>query len=389
MPNKFDIDRALRAKYPSDMAFAPFSTKFVPENTPLKTPWLEAYFSGKADLEFLGRLTQNDVRALLYSLGADHSNMIDRYRGALVGVAIGDALGMPLEGSARDSRIVSDYEAGGPFQLDAGRWTDETSMTCCVAYSLLTSSGFDAEHQLLCLSYWYRYAAYSSVMNQVVDIGSTVKVALDAFVATGKPFTRNTERLSAGNASLTRLLPIVLYYFDDFEQCIHYAGQSSLLTHTAAEAVDACRYFAALLFGALKGESKSTLLAPYYSPVSGYWQRAPLCPAVDGIARGDYQASSRARINSSAYVVHTLEAALWAFYRTDDFRSGALEAVNLAGDADAVGSVFGQIAGAHYGEMTIPSRWITWLKDAHGFFHFAQDLLAAANFSQGASVPTK
>jgi ADP-ribosyl-[dinitrogen reductase] hydrolase len=387
MPNKFDLDRSLRAKYPRDMAFAPFSTKFGPEDTPLKAPWLEAYFSGKADLEFLGRFKKNDVRALLYSLGADHSDIIDRYRGALLGVAIGDALGMPLEGSARDAHVVNDYEAGGPFQLEAGRWTDETSMTCCVAYSLLTCNGFNPEHQLQCLSYWYRYAAYSSVMNRVVDIGASVKAALDEFLATGKPYTRNVERLSAGNASLTRSLPIALFYFDDFAQCMHYAEQSSLLTHTARETVDACRYITALLYGALKGETKSTLLAPYYSPVPGYWERSPLCPAIDGIARGDYQGKSRDRINSGAYVVHTLEAALWAFHRTSDFRSGALDAVNLAGDADAVGSVFGQIAGAFYGEMTIPTRWISWLTEAQGFYHFAQELLAASSLQGRSKVP--
>ena len=143
--------------------------------------------------------------------------------------------------------------------------------------------------------------------------------------------------------------------------------QSCLLTHGAVEAVDACRYFAALLFGALRGEDKSALLSPYYSPFSDYWKRFPLCPAIDGIARGEYKPKSRDQINSSAYVVLTLEAALWAFHRSNDFRAGLLEAVNLAGDADAVGSVFGQIAGAHYGEMTIPYRSISWLTEAHGF----------------------
>lgn len=377
MPSEFDVHRALRAKYPADMEFAAFSNKFV-ETVPLKTPWLEAYFSGRSGLEFQGRSTRSEVRALLDSLGADSSDVVDRYRGAMLGVAIGDALGMPLEGRSRDTHTVADYEAGGPFQLERGRWTDETSMTCCVAYSLLKSGGFEPAHQLECLSYWYRFAAYSSVMNRVVDIGPTVKGALDAFLASGKPQAHTVDRPSAGNASLTRLLPIVLYYYDDFEQCLHYAEQSSRLTHTAVEAVDACRYFAAVLFGALHGESKSNLLAPHYTPVAGYWERFPLWHSIDGIARGEYQTKPRDQINSSAYVVDTLEAALWAFNRAADFRSGALEAVNLAGDADAVGSVFGQIAGAHYGETTIPYQWVRWLTAAHGFYHFAQDLLAAS-----------
>jgi ADP-ribosyl-[dinitrogen reductase] hydrolase len=343
---------------------------------------LEAYCRGRATLEHEKRSTRREIRALLDRLGADSSDMIDRYRGALLGVAMGDALGMPLEGAPRDAHIVSDYEAGGPFQLERGQWTDETSMTCCVAYSLLKSGGFDPAHQLLCLSYWYRYAAYSSAENRVVDIGSTVKRALDAFLASGQLNPQSADPPSAGNASLTRLLPIVLYYYDDFEQCLHYAQQSSRLTHTAHEAIDACRYLAALLFGALRGESKSTLLAPYYTPVAGYWERFPLWPAIDSIARGEYQTLPRDQVKSSPYVVHTLEAALWAFHRTGDFRSGALEAVNLAGDADAAGAVFGQIAGAHYGEMTMPYQWVRWLESSHGFYHFAQDLLPASVVGQ-------
>jgi hypothetical protein len=128
MPDKFEISRALHAKYPIDMDFAPFSNKFI-ENVPLKAPWLEAYYRGRATLEHEKRSTRREIRALLDRLGADSSDMIDRYRGALLGVAMGDALGMPLEGAPRDAHIVSDYEAGGPFQLERGHWTDETSMT--------------------------------------------------------------------------------------------------------------------------------------------------------------------------------------------------------------------------------------------------------------------
>jgi len=377
MTNDFDIHRALRAHYPGDMEFAAFSNKFN-DSAVLKTPWIEDYFSGRSSLAYQGRSTRAEVTALLQRLGADASSDIDRYRGAMLGVAIGDALGMPLEGGARDVRVVKGYEAGGPFQLERGRWTDETSMTCCVAYSLLKSRGFDAAHQLMSLSYWSRYAAYSSTMNRVIDVGPSVKAAIDAFLASGSPYSQSSHRPSAGNASLTRLLPIVLYYFDDFEQCLRYAEESSRLTHTAVEAIDACRYLAALLFGALSGVSKSALLSPYYAPTPGYWSRHPLCPAIDEIARGDYQRRSRDHIHSSAYVVHTLEGALWAFQQANDFQSGALEAVNLSGDADAVGSVFGQLAGAHYGEMSIPYAWVRPLAGAHGFYHFAQDLLAAS-----------
>lgn len=366
-----------RDRYPADMGFFPFSNKMA-ENVPLKTPWLPEYYSQRSLLEHQGTSSRDELRALLRRLGADNSDLIDRYRGTLLGGAIGDALGMPLEGALRDSRVVRDLEAGGALQLPRGAWTDETSMTCCAAYSLLNRGGFDATHQLQSLSYWYRYGAYSSVESRVVDIGQSVKRALDAFLASGSTEPDPFAAPSAGNASLTRVAPMVLFYLRNFDDCIEYAEKSSRLTHSAPEAIDACRYFAALLYGALNGESKAALLRPHYAPLVGFWEKHPLCPAIEEIASGEYKKKSRDQIVSSPYVVHTLEAALWTFERSSDFEHGALEAVNLAGDADAVGAVFGQLAGAHYGEMTLPYRWIKHLESSHGFYHFAQDLKQAA-----------
>jgi ADP-ribosylglycohydrolase len=164
---------------------------------------------------------------------------------------------------------------------------------------------------------------------------------------------------------------------------MEYAERSSRLTHSAPEAVDACRYFAALLFGAVKGEDRATLLAPHYSPLADYWARKPLCSAVDAIAAGSYKSKTRAQIESTSYAVHTLESALWAFHNTQDFSAGALEAVNLAGDADATGAVFGALAGAYYGEMQLPYAWVRWLSYVQGFYHFAQELLALSASTRG------
>jgi ADP-ribosyl-[dinitrogen reductase] hydrolase len=383
--DKKELDRLLeesrlreekRKKYPADMGFYPLTNKF--SAGPLKTPWLQEYLQARGGAQYEASLTGSmpdpaKLRATLVRLGADASVHIDRYRGAMVGLAVGDALGMPLEFAPRDQRYVDDMVAGGPFNLEEGQWTDDASMACCLAYSLITCHGFDPKHQMDCYTYWYRYGVYSST-EKCFDIGNTVKAALDRYLATGDHYAGSTDPGTAGNGSLMRLVPVVLFYFHDFENAIHFAEMSSRTTHQATEAIDACRYFAALLFGALKGDDKAVLLSERYTPIPGYWDRFPLAPKIDAIARGAYKTKERKEIASTPYVVHTLEAALWAFHRHASFRAGALEAVNLAGDSDTIGAVFGQIAGAYYAETSIPSRWISKLTLGYGFYHFAQDL---------------
>jgi ADP-ribosylglycohydrolase len=135
------------------------------------------------------------------------------------------------------------------------------------------------------------------------------------------------------------------------------AGDSSRTTHQTPAAIDACRYFAGLIIGALSGLPKDDLLSPRYSPVDGLWDREPLHPAVDVVAGGSFRLKRPPAIRGTGYVVESLEAALWAFHTTDDFRTGALAAVNLGDDADTTGAVFGQIAGAYYGHYALPSLW--------------------------------
>ena len=123
------------------------------------------------------------------------------------------------------------------------------------------------------------------------------------------------------------------------------------------EAVDACRYFAGLLVGALGGVDKEALLSAHYSPVEGLWDEAPLAPKIAAIAGGSFKRKQPPEIRGTGYVVDTLEAVLWAFFHTEDFREGALKVVNLGQDADTTGAIFGQIAGAHYGVESIPVQW--------------------------------
>ncbi len=138
---------------------------------------------------------------------------------------------------------------------------------------------------------------------------------------------------------------------------IALAGDSSRTTHGARTAVDACRYFAGLLVGALRGVSKDALLAGRYEPAPGCWDDPPLAPEVDAVAHGSFRRKNPPEIRGTGYVVACLEAALWALHHSRTFAEGCLLAVNLGDDADTTGAVYGQLAGALYGEGAIPPEW--------------------------------
>ena len=283
--------------------------------------------------------------------------MIERYRGALLGLAAADAVGTTLEFRPPGSfSPLTDMVGGGPFRLQAGQWTDDTSMALCLAESLVQRGGFDPVDQLDRYRRWYR-EGYLSSTGRCFDIGNTVRGALLRFERTGEPYCGSTDPRSAGNGSIMRLAPVPLFYAGDPEVAILKSAESSRTTHGATAAVDGCRYLAALLVGAVRGASKEQLLTPHYCPLPGYWAEHPLVPEIDEIAAGSFKERHPPQIVGSGYVVKSLEAALWAFYHSDSFRDGCLLAVNLGDDADTTGAVYGQLAGAFYGEDDIPAGW--------------------------------
>jgi ADP-ribosylglycohydrolase len=282
---------------------------------------------------------------------------IERYRGAMLGLAAGDALGTTLEFKAPGSFApIDDMVGGGPFGLKPGQWTDDTSMALCLAESLIERAEFDPADQMERYVRWNQRGHLSST-GRCFDIGVTTRSALLRFLDDGNPYAGSTEAATAGNGSIMRLAPVPLLFAGSPAEAIARAADGSRTTHAAAEAVDACRYLAALLVGAARGASKDELLSDHYEPVPGLWREAPLSPKIAEVASGSFRRRDPPEIRGTGYVVQSLEAALWAFDRSDDFRSGALLAVNLGDDADTTGAVFGQLAGAYYGEPSIPAAW--------------------------------
>jgi ADP-ribosyl-[dinitrogen reductase] hydrolase len=288
----------------------------------------------------------------------DDPVLLNRFRGCLIGLAVGDAVGTTVEFRPRGSfERLTDMIGGGVFRLRPGQWTDDTSMALCLAESLIECRGFDALDQMRRYCRWADSGHLSST-GGCFDIGGTTAAALARFRQTDEPFAGPTDPRTAGNGSIMRLAPVALAYFPDAALIERHAAASSRTTHGAAECLDACRLLGALLCRALSGQPKREILAG--------GTRGPLItPRIRTLATAAYESKSEAGIRGSGYVVESLEAALWCFAGTSSFEEAILAAANLGEDADTTAAVAGQLAGAFYGYDGIPSRWTEriWYRD--------------------------
>ena len=294
----------------------------------------------------------------------------DRFRGCLLGLAVGDALGTTLEFRAPGSfEPITDMVGGGPFDLRPGEWTDDTSMALCLATSLVRRRGFDPRDQMNRYVNWEQ-SGYLSSNGRCFDIGNTVRDALATYRETGDPFAGPIRPDAAGNGSLMRLAPVVMFFHPDRELALHFSRESSRTTHGALECLEACELFAELLLRALDGEPRERILAPV--------ERSFASPAIQSIAAMPRANRGRGALRATGYVVHCLESALWCFGEARSFADAVLLAANLGDDADTTAAVCGQLAGAHYGGSAIPGGWLERLV-------MSQEIAALADALQAAS----
>jgi ADP-ribosyl-[dinitrogen reductase] hydrolase len=247
---------------------------------------------------------------------------------------------------------LTDMVGGGPFDLRPGEWTDDTSMALCLGESLLHCRRFDLRDQAERYSRWWKEGHWSS-NGRCFDIGITIRSGLERFQRTGEAASGSTNPNSAGNGSIMRLAPVVLFYAPDREAAIHYAVESSRSTHGAVEALEACRLLAAMLVAALEGATKAEILDAGVALHAAQ----PLSPKLADIAQSSWRGKRDAAIRGTGYVVDSLEAAVWCFAKTSSYSSAVLRAANLGDDADTTAAVCGQIAGAFYGASAIPASW--------------------------------
>ena len=276
---------------------------------------------------------------------------MERFRGCLLGLACGDAVGTTVEFQPRGSfPLVTDMVGGGPFNLQAGEWTDDTSMALCLGASLLECNAFDPEDQMNRYVNWLQNG-YMSSNGRCFDIGGTVKSALNRYQISRDPYSGATDPFTAGNGSIMRLAPVVLMYHPNLENILYYSGESSRTTHGAQECLDACRLLGLIIHRALNGGEKADVMADY-DPKLFKAQK------IKSIAAGNYKQKSIDQIKGSGYVVESLEASIWCFWNTDNFEDATLMAANLGDDADTTAAICGQIAGAFYKDGGIPTRWL-------------------------------
>lgn len=275
---------------------------------------------------------------------------IQRSIGALVGLAVGDAIGTTVEFMSRGNfPPVTDMVGGGPFNLAPGQWTDDTSMALCLAESLL-EYGFDIADQMERYLKW-RDDGYMSSTGKCFDVGIATSAAIEHYRLTGNSRAGSKNPTTAGNGSIMRLAPVVIFYQHRPDEALHYSAEQSVTTHQAPECLQACRLMAEVMLRAFQGLPKSAVLAS--SQQDPTWTKA-----MREIAVGTYKSKQEIEIRGTGYVVQSLEAALWCFHTTESFKDCVLLAANLGDDADTTAAIAGQIAGAYYSVNSIPQDWL-------------------------------
>jgi ADP-ribosyl-[dinitrogen reductase] hydrolase len=285
--------------------------------------------------------------------------MLDRFQGCLVGLAVGDALGGPLEFMSPSEIVetfggpVREMMGGGWLNLRPGEYTDDTQMMLCIAESIVAQEAFEMEdvaHRFLA---WYKKGPR--------DIGKTTRLALEQLARgvswreAGMIANQHLHGRTAGNGSLMRCAPIGLYRHRDYHRLIRDSMDSSCVTHWDARAgysVAALNLAIAELVQGRRDDLVDRML--FYIEKANRQVRKMLKKV---------EKKPMKALRPSGYVIDTLEAALWCFLRAENFEEALISAVNLGGDADTVGAVCGALAGAHYGLESIPRRWIRSLED--------------------------
>ncbi|TXN17247.1 hypothetical protein FV219_00745 [Methylobacterium sp. WL122] len=273
----------------------------------------------------------------------------DRALGALVGLAIGDALGTTIEFSKRDTYPpMTDMIGGGPFNLKAGQWTDDTSMALCLADSLIACEGIDERDLLERFCRWFE-AGENSCTGTCFDIGNATVSSLRAYRETGDIHAASGDPRNGGNGSIMRLAGVATRYWNDPAKLRDAARRQSATTHPAPEPCDGSEALAVILARAIQGQ-------PLFDVLSA--PQGPYTPKIQRIIDGSWRGKHRNDIRSSGYVVDTFEASIWAVAASaGSFEETVLRSVNLGDDSDSVGAVTGSIAGAFYGLSAIPSHW--------------------------------
>lgn len=296
----------------------------------------------------------------------------ERFTGALLGLAAGDALAAATQFRKPGSFTpVGDLLGGGPFDLPRGAWSDDTAMALCVADSLLERGEFDPVDQVGRFIRWQR-EGYLSSTGHCVGITAGVTRALGAAGWRRQRFPGSHDPAQLDPEVLTRVGPVVLHYFNDPGAAIEYAADVARTTCQAPLVLDACRVLATALHAALAGRDKAAILRA----VRELGASGALRPEVAAIAAGGFREAPAAPVRARSTALDVLALALGVFEATGTLRDGALQCANRGRDSDVLTATYGLLAGAHYGAAALPAAWSASLARRDLIVDFADRLLA-------------
>lgn len=312
-------------------------------------------------------------------------------KSGLLGMAIGDALGVPVEFTTRDllkQNPVTGMREFGTHQQPKGTWSDDSSMAFCTAETLL--HGYSLSAIANSFINWYDNGHWAA-HGKVFDIGGATREAiwqwkqLKKGTPEGSPvLAGGTDAYDNGNGSLMRILPMAFYVKDlSFEERTQIIFDVSSITHAHFRSKLCCLIYTEIAVGLLLGKNKEVAYAQMQHNLNKYldsikvdYHEVVLFQRLLQFNIADLEES---KIRSSGYVLHTLEASLWCIFNTDNFADAVLKAVNLGEDTDTTGAVTGGLAGLLYGWQNIPVEWLDVLAQADNIAALAEKLQIIMN----------
>ena len=282
------------------------------------------------------------------------TDFLSRARGALMGLAVGDAVGTTNEFKVAGTfKPITDMVGGGPFLLKPGQWTDDTSMALCIADSLLAMGHYDSFDVMERYQRWFS-KGYRSSTDRCFDIGGQVRAALFDFEHEQRVPVTAERSNRAGNGAIMRLAPIVIAGFEhrEIREIVVTAGLSARETHYSVEAEAGTEVFAALLVGALLGWAPEHIInVGWASTGPAFDEMAARVISTDPAERASWESET------SGYIVHGLRLAVHGLLDFPSFKDATLAIANMGGDSDTNAAIYGQLGGAYFGVEAIPASW--------------------------------
>jgi ADP-ribosylglycohydrolase len=299
-----------------------------------------------------------------------------------MGVCVGDALGVPVEFSTREERTqapVIDMHSQNAWNQPPGTWSDDSSLTFCLAAPLCRGFSVAAIAESFCQ--WY-YQQEWTAHGRVFDIGITTQIAIEK-LRQGVPALQagDTVERSNGNGSLMRILPLAYYHKTlDLPTLVQRVHQVSCITHAHPRSQMACGIYISIAIALLEGSAPREAYLEGLDRVEQIYKRFPYAqelPHFDRVFSREIPALPIESIYSEGYVIDTLEASLWCFLNTRSYAEAVLKAVNLGEDTDTTAAVTGGFAGIYYGVESIPVEWLNIIARKEDIIALATRLEAA------------